>query len=268
MEAQTFRKFRDIVYAHSGISLGDGKEALVSARVGKRLRALNISDHKGYLKYLEQDGSGEEIVQLLDAISTNVTHFFREPVHFDFVRDCMAKWLGAGQTRFRFWSAACSTGEEPYSLAITLREALGNRQADVKILATDISTRVLNSARAGIFELDKLAKVPPALRDRYFERPDDGRANNRAVRADLRRMIVFQRLNLANPPFPMRGPLDAVFCRNVMIYFDNRVRAALLAEIVRLLKPGGYLFVGHAESLTGMMADLKSVKPSIYVKNR
>ncbi|MEN6624718.1 MAG: CheR family methyltransferase [Candidatus Sumerlaeia bacterium] len=267
MEASTFNRFRSIVYEHSGIALGEGKEALVSARIGKRLRALNIADHKAYLKYVEQDASGEEIVQLLDAISTNVTHFFREPAHFDFVKETVAVWAGQGQTRMRFWSAACSTGEEPYSLAITLREALGARGADAKILATDISTRVLSAARSGVFESDKLKNVAPALREKYF-RPVEGHPHGRIAREELRNMMVFRRMNLAKPPFPMRGPLDIVFCRNVMIYFDNDVRKALLNEILRLLKPGGYLIVGHAESLTGMIADLKAVRPSIYVKNR
>lgn len=266
METRTFKKFHDIVYEHSGIALGSGKEALVSARVGKRLRALNLPDFDSYLRYLEQDAGGDEIVQLLDAISTNVTHFFRESVHFEFVLEAVRAWAAAGQSRFRFWSAACSTGEEPYSLAMTVREALAGRVADAKILATDISTRVLGIAGAGAFEKEKLKSVPPALREKYFEPDEADPLNRRVVRDELKRMLVFRRLNLSAPPFPLRGPLDIIFCRNVMIYFDNSVRARLLAEARRLLKPGGYLVVGHSESLAGVLSELKTVKPSIYVK--
>src|SRR5690349_11738643 len=143
MDKKTFDSFRDFIYQASGISLGANKEALVCARVGKRMRAVGIGDYKGYLDYVMRDQSGAEVVQLLDAVSTNVTNFFREPEHFDFVQTAMQRWIGAGQRRFRFWSAASSTGEEPYTLAMTLLETTGTQTLDLKILATDISTRVL-----------------------------------------------------------------------------------------------------------------------------
>lgn len=266
MDSALFNKFREIVYENSGIALGEGKEALVCARVGKRMRALGVPDYRAYLQHIKQDESREEIVQLLDAISTNVTSFFRESAHFDFVREAVSKWLAKGQRRFRFWSAACSTGEEPYSLAITLLETFGGRSVDMKILATDISTRVLAHSREGIYEAEKLKQVPSPLRERYFQRVQEVRGVGYRVTDTLRDLVVFSRLNLATPPFPMRGPLDMIFCRNVMIYFDNAVRTRLLAEAHRLLKPGGYLIVGHAESLTGMMSNMKAVKPAVYVK--
>jgi len=266
MDHATFDRFRKIVYENSGIALGEGKEALVCARIGKRKRILDIPDDRAYLRYIEQDDSREEIVQLLDVISTNVTHFFREPAHFDFIMETVIAWTARGQRRLRLWSAACSTGEEPYSLAVTLHEALGGRGADVKILATDISTRVLNLAREGIYSLEKLKQVSAERRERFFCKTP-ARPDCFAVRDELRSLMVFRRLNLATPPFPMHGPLDIILCRNVMIYFDNIVRTRLLAEAYRLLKPGGYLIVGHAESLTGLMSDFKSVKPSIYIKS-
>ncbi len=266
MDRATFDRFRKIVHEKSGISLGPGKEALVCARVGKRMRTLGIRDHRTYLRHVMHDDSGEEVVQLLDAISTNVTSFFREPRHFDFIGQVVSEWFSKGQRRFRFWSAACSTGEEPYSLAMTLLEQLDGRSADTRILATDISTRVLEKCRIGTYTPDRLEPVPQVLRDRYFERRRGEGGILYAAKSALKRMIVFKRINLSTPPFLMRGPLDVILCRNVMIYFDNRVRRDLLADMYRLLKSGGYLMVGHAESLSGVVSDLKAVEPSIYMK--
>ncbi|HOX06989.1 MAG TPA: protein-glutamate O-methyltransferase CheR [Planctomycetota bacterium] len=266
MEAKVFEAFRDLIYERSGITLRDGKESLVQARVGKRMRALGLDDHRQYLELVTGDESGEEVVQLLDAISTNVTKFFREPEHFEFLARVVGEWLRAGQRRFRFWSAASSTGEEPYTMAMTLLETPGAAGTDMKLLATDISTRVLEKAQAGEYGIDKLGEVPGRMLDRWFTRMRDGEGNRYRVKDELRRMIVFRRMNLSTPPFPMQGPLDVIFCRNVMIYFDNDVRRRLLADMYRLLKPGGYLMVGHAESLTGMVSEFRTVVPSIYVK--
>jgi chemotaxis protein methyltransferase CheR len=205
---------------------------------------------------------------LVDAISTNVTGFFRERAHFEFLAKAMGRWLAAGQRRFRIWSAACSTGEEPYSIAITMLEAAtrGRGGADMRILATDISTRVLETSRQGTYQQERLDAVSPILRKRYFTPDEPQNPAHYTVKDVLSRMVVFRRLNLSAPPFPMRGPLDVIFCRNVMIYFDRRVRERLLEELRRLLRPGGYLMVGHAESLTGMTGGFQAVRPSTYTK--
>jgi len=221
MDKRTFNAFREMVYDLSGISLGPGKEALVSARIGKRIRALGLKDHRDYLKYLHQDGAKEEIVHLVDAISTNVTSFFRENVHFEFLQNAVKTWLGAGQRRFRFWSAACSSGEEPYSLAMTLLESFNGHRVDAKILATDISTKVLSASLQGTYEERKLGTVPASMKRQYFTEGRDGDQRTFTVAGMLKDLIVFRRLNLSQPPFPMTGPLDAILCRNVMIYFDN-----------------------------------------------
>jgi chemotaxis protein methyltransferase CheR len=268
LDTKSFDEFRSLVYDVSGISLGKGKEALVSSRIGKRMRTLGMEEFRSYLAMVKQDPGGEELVHLLDAISTNVTSFFRESQHFDLIRELFAGWLKDGQRRFRFWSAACSTGEEPYTLAMTLAEVLDGRDVDLKILATDLSTRVLEKAAQGEYPEAKLAGVPAALRGKYFRREGDRDDPVYRVRDDLKRWIVFKRFNLSQPPFPMQGPMDIVLCRNVMIYFDNRTRQGLVAEIHRMLKPGGYLMVGHAESLTGIANDLGNVKPSVYIKER
>lgn len=234
--------------------------------MSKRLRELRMSDYKEYLSFLRQDKSGEELVNLIDVISTNVTSFFRESVHFDFLRKQMSLWLEQGVRSFRFWSAACSTGEEPYTLAMVLHDCTAGYNADIRILATDISTRVLQRAQAGVYPEEKITGIPDYLIRKYFNREKNNGKIFYSVRAELRNMILFKRFNLSVTPFPMRGPMDGVFCRNVMIYFDNVVRRKLLGEIERLLKPGGTLFVGHAESLSGQLCSLKNVKPSIYVK--
>jgi chemotaxis protein methyltransferase CheR len=266
MDKATFKRLQRIVYEKSGIALSDNKDALVSARVNKRLRALGIPDPQTYLKYVLKDETGEEIVNLLDVISTNVTGFFREQHHFVFLSKAVSEWRAEGQRAFRFWSAGSSTGEEAYSIAMTVLEALDGVRCETRILATDISTRVLEEARAGSYDSSRMKDVPRPLQLRYFE--PDGDSQDRCLRAKpvLRKTIVFRRLNLASPPFPMRGPFDAVFCRNVMIYFDDAVRRRLLGEVYRLLRPGGYLMVGHAESLISYDTNFKPVRPSTYVK--
>ena len=266
MDKHTFDQFRKVVYEKSGITLHDGKEALVIARVGKRMRALGMDNFKQYLEMVLNDHTGSEIVQLLDVISTNVTFFFREPPHFDFLAQQIKTMVQAGQSKIRIWCAASSSGEEPYSIAMTFLENSSNFRGDIRILATDISTRVLKLAMEGVYTKEKLEKVPPLLRDRYFEHLKGDTGNRFGVKGNAKQLIKFARLNLAQTPFPMHGPFDIVFCRNVMIYFDNDIRKKLLDEVYRLLKPGGFLIVGHAESLTGMLCNLKSIKPSIYMK--
>jgi chemotaxis protein methyltransferase CheR len=267
VDKKVFNEIRKIVYDKSGICLGENKEALVSSRISKRMRILGISGFKEYMKFLSEDKSNSELVYMIDAISTNVTHFFREEAHFDFLKNEMFKWVSEGQNRFRLWSAACSSGEEPYSIAMTLLESVNSHKVDMKILATDISVSVLEKCLTGCYVEDKTNNLPSFFKSKYFECVKDGSKKIYKARDELKNMITFRRLNLSNPPFPMKGPFDVVFCRNVMIYFDNIVRKKLLNEIFRLLKPGGFLMVGHAESLTGLLLNIKAVKPSIYVKS-
>ncbi len=266
MDQRTFEQFQKLVYEKSGISLGPQKVALVAARVGKRMRALNIEDYEAYLAFVKQDEKGNELVQLLDAISTNVTSFYREAAHFDLLADLLAEWRKQGQSRFRIWCAASSTGEEPYCLAMTALEAFQGGNVDLKILATDISTRVLDIARKGAYPANKTERIPERLLVKYFHPPARGGEAVYTVKPELRRLISFNRINLSTPPFPMKGPMDVVFCRNVMIYFDHVVRTRLVMEIHRLLRPGGYLMVGHSESLTGLNAPFKSMQPAVYKK--
>jgi len=215
--------------------------------------------------FLVSDRSGGELVQLLDAISTNVTHFFRESQHFDVLFELLKDWAAQGQKRFRLWCAAASSGEEPYTIAMILREAL-NSNIDARLLATDISTRVLQQAQAGIYDNRHVDKIPPALLKKYFDKGQGAGQGRWAVRDTLKQLVKFGRLNLSVFPYPLNGPLDVIFCRNVMIYFDNDLRSKVLANMYKLLKPGGYLMVGHAESLTGLVSNFKNVRPSVYIK--
>jgi chemotaxis protein methyltransferase CheR len=266
MDSTVFQELRKMAYEQAGIALRENKEALLSARIAKRMRKLGLHAEQEYLEYLRNDGSGSEMVEFLDAISTNFTSFFREQDHFELLQREATTWLEEQRSAVRIWCAAAATGEEPYSLAMTLNETLAGRDVDWRILATDISVGALLTAQAGRYEDARLTPVPAALRRKYFlpDTAESGRGNR--VSETLREHITFTRLNLATPPFPMRGGLDAVFCRNVMLYFDNTVRQKLIAEIELLLRPGGLLVIAHSETLNGVRSGLKTVRPSVYRK--
>jgi chemotaxis protein methyltransferase CheR len=262
MDAQTFKDFQAIAYQKAGIFLREGKAALVQARLAKRLRELGLAGEREYLDRLRADT--DEIVLFLDAISTNFTSFYREPDHFEILRDSVAAARAAGQRKFRFWSAASSSGEEPYTITMVLDPVLEG--CDWKLLATDISTRVLARAVAGVYTAEEVEGIPPAVQQRCLERqPDDGGGEERwAVKDRLKQRVTYRRLNLAGRPYPMKGPLDAIFCRNVMIYFDRPMRAGVVGEFERLLRPGCPLFIGHSETLNGIATRFRTERPSVY----
>lgn len=267
MQTALFQKFCDIAYDAAGIRLGAGKQALVDARVSRRLRSLGIDSAQEYLTFMQADNSGKELASFLDAITTNFTSFLREPSHFEFLSKWLKEELPAHQGTFRLWCAAAATGEEPYTLAITILEAL-KRNVDVKILATDISNAALGKAKAASYPEKTVAPLSKAQKMRFLQADPDAAAGEKRflVTPEARKLLTFRRLNLAKPPFPMKGPFDFVFCRNVMIYFDNPVRQELVANMSSLLAPGGYLMTGHSETLAGLDTDLTLVRPSIYRK--
>lgn len=268
LDKRTYNSFCKLVYDKCGIKLGEKKEALVAARVAKRMRVLNIDSHKKYLKFLNADETGDELIHFLDAISTNVTSFYREPAHFTIMERIIQQWLKSGKHKFRIWCAAASSGEEPYTIGMTMLESAKSYNCDIKILATDISTKILSQAKEGTYQKDKTKGIPANLRTAYFSTTRNaGNGNCYTVKPLLKNMISFVRLNLATTPFPMTGPFDMIFVRNVMIYFDNTVRKRLLEEVYRLLRNGAFLFVGHAESLTGVLHNgFKKYENSVYVK--
>jgi len=264
MKESSYVALRDFVYDRTGIQLGDSKQALVMARVAQRLRALGLSDPDAYIRDVLGEENEDEIVHLLDAISTNFTSFFREAIHFEQLSGFLKEWRAEGRRRFRIWCAAASTGEEPYTLSMICQETLGE-DADLRILATDISTRVLDSCRCAVYHESRMEAIPRNSSRRWFD-PPDAQGFCKASAA-LRAPLAFARLNLMETPYPMRGPFDVVFCRNVMIYFDNHGRTKFVSEAARLVRPGGYLFVGHAESVAGLAAGFKGVAPSVYQRS-
>ena len=255
------QKLRDAAFALTGIKMGPDKQALIASRVLKRMRALGIEEYRDYLERFESDP--EEVEHFINAVTTNTTYFFREEDHFPHMADQLRSWVAGGQRRFRYWCAASSTGQEPYTIALTLWRALEGRAADIQILATDIDTKVLGVASRAVYGQDQLDKVPASYRD-GFERVSDGWR----VIGPVRNMVRFARLNLTQVPYPMKGPLDVVSCRNVMIYFDEPTRRRLVGEFERLLRPGGTLYIGHSESIQGMTRSLRPDRPSIFRQGR
>jgi chemotaxis protein methyltransferase CheR len=267
IDPRTFAAFCALVYERSGITLRAGKESLVTARVARRMHQLGQTRVADYIAHVRADASGEEMVLLLDAIATNTTSFFREPAAFTMLAEVVGGLLERGQRRIRVWSAASSTGEEPFTIAMVLAEVMRGRgldeqSVDLAVLATDLSTKVLDRCRQALYSESVLRPVPADLRARYFVRQGEAwRVCDR-----LRALVTFNRLNLARPPYPMRGGFAVVFCRNVMIYFDQAVRTRVMAEVGRQLVPGGWLAIGNAESLNGIDHPFGQVRPSIYRK--
>jgi len=266
---QQFEKLCGLVYQSTGIVLAESKRQMVYRRLMRRVRELKVESFSRYYELLE-DANSNELPNFLNAITTNFTSFFRESHHFDYLKDTFlpshVRLYGAGK-RLRIWSAACSTGEEPYSLAITLCEFFGNslQQWDCKILATDIDTNVLESGKNGVYDADRIESLPEATKKRWFKRRYTELREEVKVDDRLKRLITFKPLNLMHE-WPVKGPFDAIVCRNVMIYFDKPTQAVLLAKFLRLLRPGGVLMLGHSESIAKDYRELKPDGRTTYIK--
>jgi chemotaxis protein methyltransferase CheR len=276
LSKEDFDLVRDVVYKHCGISLSEEKIALVRARMTKQMRAGGFSSAKEYLNHVLKDRSGKAFSGFIDSISTNLTSFFRENQHFDyltkiFLPTLLAKKRELDDGRLLAWSAAASSGEEPYSLAMTLLEATqedsaGSMRWDMRLLATDLSTAVLATARAGLYSAARVASVPPQLRAKYINQATNANGEEMyEVSPELRQIIRFRHLNLMSA-WPFKGPFDFIFCRNVMIYFDRQTQQQLVERFWHCLQPGGLLFTGHSESLTGIEHRFTHREPSIYEK--
>jgi len=268
-----FALFRELIAAQAGITLNEHKRHLLRARLGKRLRDLGLTSFSAYYEYLIQgDTSGEEMIRFINAITTNKTDFFREPHHFRYLEEQWAPTRRAlaanrGDRRVRFWSAACSSGEEPYTLAMVLSESLRRESGwDVKILASDLDTDILARAEAGIFPLDRCNAIPAPLLRRYFLRGVGAKAELVKVRRELRELVTFRRINFNDASWPIRCQFDGIFCRNVLIYFNRETQQRILERLLRFLKPDGVLFLGHSESVFGLVDGLQHLGNTIYMQ--
>lgn len=263
-----FQKISRLIYDQSGISLNDGKKELVKARLGKRLKEGNFASFADYYRYITTEEGQDELILTLDSISTNLTYFFRESDHFDKLQSLLPPMMEAKlgrKQKLQIWSAACSTGEEPYSLGIFVKELLAEKAGSVSILATDISTRVLKIATQGIFPKDRMKNISDPILKKYFQYGSGKRAGFYRIKEDIRNMVRFQRFNLMTPPLSDFAS-DIIFCRNVMIYFDKATQEKLVNRLYKTLNAGGYFFIGHSESLTGLNHLFKYIGPSIYQK--
>jgi chemotaxis protein methyltransferase CheR len=264
LKASEFAEIRDLAYRKFGLDLKEGKQSLVVTRLSKELRRLGLTSFEQYLHHVTGDRTGEALVELADALTTNFTSFMREQAHFQFIRTNLAAELPRSGP-IHVWSCASSSGEEPYSILFTLLESL-SAGADIRILATDISTRALKSGEAAVYEEDKLSRLPAGWLQRYFLRGNGKWQGSYRVRPEFRQRVRFQRFNLiSDEPGSVRFPV--IFCRNVAIYFDKPTQAAVARKLASALEPGGYLFIGHSESLSGMDHGLAYVQPALYRKN-
>lgn len=253
-----FREFQRMIFQVAGIHMADGKRTMVAGRLAKRLKALQLCSYRDYWRHLCHNPEEKQIA--VDLLTTNETYFFREPRHFDFLRQTV---LAAQESArpFRVWSAACSSGEEPYSIAMVLADTLG--PSNWELLASDISTQVLSKARTGCYPISRSDKIPQECLKRYCLRGVGSAEGTLLIDSALRAKVKFRQINL-NATLPDTGQFDVIFLRNVMIYFNNETKQEIVARLLTRLRAGGYFIIGHSETLNGFQSGLKTIAPSIY----
>jgi chemotaxis protein methyltransferase CheR len=265
-----FHVLARIAKLRTGITLADSKRNLLYGRLSRRLRALKMSAFSEYREYLDGPEGEAELERFINSISTNHTKLFREPHHFDHLRDNIAAaYAHATKTgkagRLRIWSAGCSSGEEPYTIAMVLKREIPDcARRDIRILATDIDTDVLTKGALGEYPIRMLDEIPATYRSLVQPKNKDKSSDTMVMHEDLRSMIAYRRLNLMDRPWPFKGPFDAIFCRNVMIYFDAPTKSSLIERYTQLIKPGGWLYIGHSESLLGAHPGLELIGRTVY----
>ncbi len=256
-----FERVRKLIYQHAGISLSAAKQDMVYSRLARRLRATNKNSFGEYLDMLEK-GDKDEWERFVNSLTTNLTSFFREPHHFPIFAEHLKKL--SGRSPIRVWCSAASTGEEPYSIAMTVAETFGGFNAPVSIIATDLDTNVLATADKGVYAMDRVERLSPERLKRFFLKGTGNQEGFAAVRPELRRMVQFQRVNLLDASYPVKGPLDVIFCRNVMIYFDKPTQYKILARFAPMMQEDGLLFAGHSESFLHAADLFRSLGKTVY----
>ncbi len=266
-----FKRLSTFIFREYGIKMPEVKRTMLQSRLHKRLRELNMTNYKEYVDFVfSKEGQDNEVIHMIDVVSTNKTDFFREPVHFDFLHSTVLPSLldpDKSNRLIRIWSAGCSSGEEPYTLAMSMSEYLFEHPGfDYSILATDISSRILKSAVEAIYKENRVEMLPIQLKKRYLLKSKDRTNPSVRITPDLRRRVTFQRLNFMDSHYSVPENMDIIFCRNVLIYFDRETQERVINRLCTKLKPDGYFFLGHSESITNFDVPLKQLKPTIFKK--
>jgi len=269
MSHDDFNRLSEFVFTQSGIKMPPVKKIMLQSRLQKRLRELKITSFKEYADYVfSTEGQKKEIIHMLDVVSTNKTDFFREPVHFDYLNDSvLEEYIKENKLNYNFkvWSAGCSSGEEPYTIAITLQEFKNkNQKFDYSITGTDISTKILQSAAMAVYKEERIVNIPLEIKKKYFLRSKERANKTVRVTKNLRDKVSYGRLNFMDDTYKMAEIFDVIFCRNVLIYFNRETQEQVISKLCTKLKRGGYLFIGHSESILGMNLPLEQIKPTIF----
>lgn len=260
MTKADFEFIRSLAYDNTGIVLPERKKHMVYSRLSRRLRQLNLKDFTQYCSYVTN--IPDERINFINALTTNLTAFFREEHHFNYLEQVIVpEWKSGHKKRLRIWSSACSTGEEPYSIAMTLEKHFPSPQCDLKMLATDLDTNVLKKASAGCYARDSVTNLPKRYTEKYVKYSEDNQ--HIQIQSNIKKMVHFKQLNLLET-WPMNGPFDVIFCRNVLIYFDNVTKQKIIAKFRKMLSPQGYLFIGHSETLINISEEFDLIGQTIY----
>lgn len=272
LEDIEFRKIATFVESEVGIKMPKSKKLMMQTRLQPRLKALNLNNFSDYLEYLfsSEQTKTEESIYLIDAITTNLTHFYREPNHFDYLTsDVIPTLINSGVNNLNFWSAGCSSGEEAYTLSIVIEEyktANPDKIFDYSILATDVSTKVLEKARNAIYSVESVKSIPVDIKNKYFEKNKESEKTEFRIKPEFSQKVQFQRLNFMEDDFSVEKEMNIIFCRNVLMYFDKSTQEEVLKKFMKYLAKDGYLFLGHSETIYNMDLPLKTVAPTVFQK--
>lgn len=265
-----FKKIASFIEQHVGIKMPPEKKLMMQSRLNSRLKVLGLASFKDYIDYVfsRKDGDDHELIMLIDAMTTNLTEFFREPQHFDYMRTVVLPgYASQGRTSIKLWSAGCSTGQEPYTLSIVMSEYIRQNSSMLRgfsVLATDVSTKVLDKASAAVYDMQAVAGIPKDIKIRYFLKGKSQQNPQVRLKQEIRDRVEFMRLNFMDDDFGFRDTMQIIFCRNVLIYFDKETQERVIKKFMHYLEPGGFLFLGHSETIFGMDLPLKTVAPTVF----